>query len=958
MLPSVSGPTWGITTLMSLRLTLLTALALTVSGCPSPDACESNKDCFKGFACTNKRCVAVLHAGMTTGGGVSGGGSAGGSAGGVSSGGAAGGGLAGGLAGGAGGGTSTDGESCAMPRALSLTMPMIGTTVGARDDAALRCTGFLNRGKDLVYATTVPAGERLVVTVAPTQLDAGLGFDPSLSIVSGPAASCTSMDAGVCLAGQDQVGADTAVWLNLDTVEREVFVIVDSYLSEPDMMSGIASEGAFTLSARLELPGAGDRCETAERVMPSGVRTSSLNGYGPDYAFSNVASCSLQSGPDRVFAVDIPAGERLTATATPASDGGLDVVVNVVAGPAASCRAAPPVCLARADRGFRGEPDTASFINQSAMAQPVFVVVGSYYPSPADTDFTLTTLTVPPPPGDTCATATAMASGMTLSAQTLVNYGDDVDDGEKCASGGFVGTAADRFYSVALPAGKQLTVTVTPQPGLDTLLSFIDGAVGCGTPLVCLAGDVAAMAVAGQPDTLVYTNRSGAPLTILVDVDSRAGASGTFDVVAAIADPPPGDFCGIATTLGLGAPTTGSTIGATNDYEGGERCASGVTGPDLAYALSVPPGQRATVTVTPTSGDGGFNPSISLVPGPAASCEANPRVCIGAGNALPSSSAPRSATAFNGAAAPLPVFAIIDGLSGGAGTFSVSATAAAPVANDVCSATTSMLPVMPLASMQPLTGQTLTGFTRDYDCVPSASGVDRLWVASVGAQQRLTITVTPTPVMPDAGSFDPVVSVIGGPASTCDSTSRRCLGAVDENAQAGGETLSVNNAGPARSVFVAVGAYEAAPLDSTFSIVATSQPTRDGDVCEKPLVIATTNTLTGQSLVDMTKDYSLSAMNCRSFSGEDIVYELSFTTSMTVTVTPDASSDAVLNLVDGPASSCATATACLASADVGGGGGLETLSFVNTSGARRTVYLVVSRYSAGAMTFTVAATLN
>jgi hypothetical protein len=943
---------------MVLRLALLTGLAVTVSGCPSPEACESNKDCFKGFACTSKRCVAVSDAGTSTGGGSSGGGTAGGTAGGVSGGGLAGGGTSGGTAGGAAGGAATDGETCALPRTLSFTMPINGTTVGARDDVTLPCTGFLNRGKDIVYATTVPAGERLVVTVTPTDLDAGLVFDPSLSIVAAPSASCTSSDAGVCLAGQDQPGADTAAWLNDGVLDRDVFVIVDAYLTEPDVMSGIAAEGAFTLTARLELPGAGDRCETAERLMPTGTRTSTLTGYGPDYAFSNRGSCALQSGPDRVFVLEVPPGERVTATATPTADAGLDVVVNLLAGPAASCNAVPAVCLARADRGFSGEPDSASFVNTSTMSQSVFVVIGSYFASPPDTDFTLTTQTVAPPPGDTCATATTLTPGTTLTAQSLTPYGDDLDDGQRCASAGFVGTAADRFYSVTLPAGKQLTVTVTPQPGLDTLVSFIDAAVGCGAPLTCLAGDVVAMAVTGQPDTLVYTNRTGALLTVLVDVDSRSGTSGTFDIIARIVDPPAGDSCDIAATLTLGTPATGSTIGATNDYEGGDRCASGVTGPDLTYALGIPPGLRVTVTVTPTSGDGGFNPSISLIPGPASSCEATPPVCVGAANALPSSSAPRSATAFNGSTAALPLFAIIDGLSGGAGTFSLSATAVAPIANDVCSTTTAMLPVMPLASLQPLTGQTLAGFSRDYDCVSTASGFDRLWLAPIGAQQRLTVTVTPTPVTPDAGSFDPVISVIDGPASTCDSTARQCLGAIDDNAQAGIETLRVNNAGAARSVYVAVGAWEPSPLDSTFSIVATSEPITIGDVCEKPFVISTSNTLTGQSLVDMTKDYALSRMGCQSFSGADSVFQLTFTSSVTVTVTPDASSDVVLNLVDGPASSCATAPACLASADIGGNGGVETLSFVNTSGARRTAFLVVSRYSVGPMTFTVAATLN
>jgi hypothetical protein len=224
---------------MSFRLTLLSALALTVSGCPSPDACESNKDCFKGFTCTNQRCVAVPDAGMTSGGG-----SAGGSAGGVSGGGVAGGGLGGGLAGGAAGGASTVGETCAMPRALSLTTPMMGTTVGARADVALRCTGFLNRGKDLVYAaTTVPAGQRLVVTVAPTGLDGGLVFDPSLSIVSGPAASCTSTDAGVCLAGQDQRGGtETLSFVNASGLRRTVYLLVSRY-----------SPGAMTFSVAATL---------------------------------------------------------------------------------------------------------------------------------------------------------------------------------------------------------------------------------------------------------------------------------------------------------------------------------------------------------------------------------------------------------------------------------------------------------------------------------------------------------------------------------------------------------------------------------------------------------------------------------------------------------------------------------------------------------------------------------
>ncbi|MBL8924412.1 MAG: hypothetical protein JNJ54_36525 [Myxococcaceae bacterium] len=940
---------------MRLRLALSLVTASALAGCPPADSCSTKNDCFKGFECVANRCVAV-DAGVAGGAGGAGGGAAGGAGGGLVGGGA-GGGASGGLAGGPGGG-SVDGESCTRPSVLTLPASLTSTTVGARNDVSVRCTGFANPGPDRVFQATVPAGQRLVVSVSPESVDAGLVFDPSLSLVTTPASSCTSMDAGVCLAGRDERGGDTVAFLNEEAFDRDVFVVVDSYLTEPDETAGTTFEGAFVLSARLEQPGAGDRCETAEPLAGTDTRASSLSGYGPDYGFRQSTGCALQSGPDRVFAVDVPAGERLTATASP-SDAGLndlDVVVNLVAAPAATCRQSPPVCLASADRGFRGEPDTASFINTGPGPQRVFVVVGSYYASPSTEDFLLRTTVLPPPPGDTCATALALDAGTPLTNQTLSGYGDDLDDGDGCASAGFVGSAADRVYALTIPTGKQLTVTVTPQAGLDTLPSLIDAAVGCGAPLVCLAG-ASTSAPAGAPDVLIASNRTGAPLPVLLAVDSRAGTFGSFDVLATLADAPPGDFCAIATPLSVGAPVAGTTLGATNDYGDSPRCASGTTGPDTTYALDLPAGQRTTLTVTPTSGDGGFSPSLSILPGPAASCEASPRVCLGSANAS-FSAAPRSASAFNPGVTPLPALVIVDGASGGSGTFTLSATAATPGVDDVCSTATTALPVMPLASMQPLTNQSLTGFARDYDCIGTASGPDRVYVAQVAALQRLTVTVTPTPLQPDAGSFDPVLAVIGGPAATCDSLSRQCLADVDDGSQADPETLSLNNAGGPRAVFISVGAWESSPRDSTFSLVATSQPIRDGDVCEKPVPITSTNTLSSQTLTDLTRDYGPLASSCRLASGDDAVYALTFTTSLTVTVTPDAASDVVLNLLDGPASSCATATACLASADVGGDGAAESLSFINATGGSRTVFLVVSRYTPGAMTFQVAATLN
>ncbi len=944
-------------------LRALAALSLTtLLGCPEPSTCTTIVDCATGQLCLANKCVAK-DAG-TKGGGTSGG-TSGGTAGGLP--------LAGGMGGGSGGagGGTIDGESCARPTTLMLPATLTASTMGAANDVTLRCSGFGNPGPDRVYAFTVPAGQRLVASVEPTVLDAGLVFDPSLSLVVGPAASCSSSDAGVCLAGRDERGGDALAWLNTATFPEDVFLIVDSSLSEPDENAGLTFRGEYLLNVRLEQPGVGDRCETAESLTGNGARSSSLAGYGPDYPFSRGTGCALQSGPDRAFAIDVPGGQRLTATATPtAADGGLDLVVNIVRAPASSCGATPPVCVGSADRGFRGDPDSATWVNFDAAPQSVFVVVGSYYSTTPDDAFTLTTSTQALPPGDVCTAPTALTVGTPLVGEALSSYGNDVEDGFGCASPGLVGTGADRFYSVTVPAGQQLRVTVTPQSTLDTLLSFVDAANVCADPFECLVGDVSPQAPAGQPDSLVFTNRAATARALVVVVDSRANTSGTFDLVATLGNPPAGDFCGLAAPLTLNQPVQGTTIGASNDYESGLGCATGITGPDTVYAFDVPPMQRAAVTVTPTSGDGGFNPSLSLVPAPANLCEAEPRVCLAAANAAFGSAAPRTATTFNGGSTPLSLFAIVDGASGGSGTFSLSVASAAAAANDVCSTATVTLPVMPLSSMQPLGGQTLTGFAKDYACVGTASGVDRVYTAPIGQLENLTITVTPTPAMADAGSFDPVLSVLDGPASRCDSAGRVCLAASDEGAQAAPEVVSINNPGAAKQVFVAVGAYESAPLDSTFSIVAVSRPIRDGDVCEKPIVVPTTNTRS-DSLVDLTRDYDFSLkqsppavdggqglLACQDASGADAVYALTVTTSLTVQVTPDSSSDVVVNLLDGPANGCGAAVGCLATADSGGSGASEAITFLNPTGQARTVYLVVSRYAPGAMTFTMAATLN
>src|SRR5690606_30059825 len=132
------------------------------------------------------------------------------------------------------------------------------------------------------------------------------------------------------------------------------------------------------------------------------TETSALyqNDYDPTHA-----SCEEGRGNDRVYAVTVPAGERLVATVTPQA--GYDATINLVGGPAAMCTASPLVCLRSADLGASGGAETVTYDNNSAASAEIFLIVDGYAASSAGT-FTLdvTVAEIPPaPPGDTCQLA-------------------------------------------------------------------------------------------------------------------------------------------------------------------------------------------------------------------------------------------------------------------------------------------------------------------------------------------------------------------------------------------------------------------------------------------------------------------------------------------------------------------------------------------------------------------------
>ena len=115
-------------------------------------------------------------------------------------------------------------------------------------------------------------------------------------------------------------------------------------------------------------------------------------------------------------------------------------------------------------------------------------------------------------------------------------------------------------------------------------------------------------------------------------------------------------------------------------------------------------------------------------------------------------------------------------------------------------------------------------------------------------------------------------------------------------------------------------------------------------------------------------DHAFSTANgcASSFSGKDRAYSITLATNqrLTVTFTPGAALgvDGVLNLVDGTAGNvvCGNGATCVAAANTTGSDSVETLTYDNSSGASKTLYLVVSDYgdSASMGTYGIATTVG
>jgi hypothetical protein len=675
----------------------------------------------------------------------------------------------------------------------------------------------------VIYKVTVPAGQRVTAKVTPATgmmlSDGGvLQYDPSIYLMPAPAAAC-SMNS--CLVGADTstdpAQPETVSWLNGGTMPTDLFIVIDSSwtASAGAMAAGYLDTGAFTLDVSLATPPPGDTCATAlPLVAGTPLTAQTIANFGDDYSDSSATGCVFSAGPDRAYTLTVPAGQQALIVATPTST--LDVAVSV-ADSVASCGVS---CVASADVGIAGNPETIAWTNHGTTAATILVIVEEYPTSPMSTGtFDLSATVRMPPADDVCSGATALAANTTVPG-TTVGYGNDYDPGASgVATCAFTTSGPDRVYSFTVPNGQRATVTMTDPTdgGFVPSLSFVQTpASNCDAmPLVCVGA-------ADSPPGFLF-NVTGADQQYFAIVDGDT--SGEYAISYTTAVPPVDDTCTTSmTALTSGVVLANQTVaGFTKDYGSVTGCANSF-GEDRVYKIAVPAGEKLTATVTPTTqADGGaMDAVLELVPAPSTNCDGTMAMCATAADNGQAGD-PETTGYVNTSASAEDVYVIVANYHSPPNTtglgFSVVATVAAPPPGETC------------ANAKTLTTGTLTneslggGLSRDYgtlqndtSCAPY-SGVDRVYVATLTANQ--TLTAVATPVAPDGGSADQVsLELVDGPATAC-VTATTCLAASSGNS--GAQTATYQNAsGATKTVFLIVGA-QSSGTTPTYNLVTTIQ---------------------------------------------------------------------------------------------------------------------------------------
>lgn len=400
------------------------------------------------------------------------------------------------------GGSAPPGDVCATAEPIGEVSLTGLSFAGYADDVPLgeRCPP--TAGPERFFSIVVPPSRQLVVT---TRRESGSGWLPWVGLFEG----CPTAPTPRCLGSAEVVG-DTlrTVYANDGATDRTIVVMVDP---------GMVVTDTFALQTELRDPPLGDTCGEAIPTA-AGTFTATLEGYSDTLRAGT--DCVASDGPDTFYAVDVPAGELLTAVTSPMGAGGVSVSLLT------DC-ATPYACLASDDTGATDSFDIVSWLNTGTSTVRVLVVVDSGYWAASDYGLTVT---LGPPTmlrGEVCTSPESAGFGLRTGDST-VGYADDypASGSGSCA----FGDGPDRAYRISVLGGARLTATVTPDPGLDLTVSITTSTSACASPTPTCESGVDA-AGAGGVETAFADNATTSRETYYVVVDGvGAGDAGRYSI--------------------------------------------------------------------------------------------------------------------------------------------------------------------------------------------------------------------------------------------------------------------------------------------------------------------------------------------------------------------------------------------------------------------------------------------
>ena len=509
-------------------------------------------------------------------------------------------------------------------------------------------------GRDVVYQVAIPAATRLAVTATPLT-----SFDLAVNLVADATACGTPAAAMQCFDGSDTAGAGRAEQLSFSNAgsARTVLIIVDGYAGN--------DFGSFALSIAFTPIATGDACNAPVTLTPgTPLLNQTMVGFANDYSSSSSGRCEFKSDVDRVYGVQVPAGQRLVATVTPT---GFDPSLSLVQG-AMNCGLA--VCLSGTDDGLTGGLERLQWDNLSATAQQVLLVVDTYNAT-ANGSFTIgATLSASPPAvtgGSTCGAPIALDAGTFVSTTAGRASQFDFFGSAGCEA---TTPAPDTVFSVTVPPSSLVRATVTPD-GWDAVLNVLASAAACG--MTTDAGTLGATCLTSSDgprtasvEEVTIRNATATATTALLVVDGHdLQHSGAFTITTEIVPLAalPGDTCQAPQPLLMSGSLTGlTTVGYFDDVETASSCSTFQNrGADRVFSITVPAGKQLTAVVIPN----GWDAAIILLD--AMTCGMN-ATCFESSDS--SISGAETARFTNTAMADRTVFIVVDAYSSSAsGTF-------------------------------------------------------------------------------------------------------------------------------------------------------------------------------------------------------------------------------------------------------------------------------------------------